>query len=294
MINNRAARRSVWKTQFTRPPRILATIFVAAAAACACLVATFASNSVASAGTLTIGVGGSGPVSLDPGTGGEAQAGAWWMAPAYMPLIQQTATGSYTGNDSIASSWKYVDDGLGFQMSIRKGLRCSDGTTLTPADVVASLTYVRGAGGPQTTEFKDFKTISAAGDDVVIKLSQPQSAMPALLSQTWPGGFVICPAGLAAPTKLATQTFGTGPYMIDAAATITGSTYTYVPNPYYYNRAAQYWKTIVVKVFLDSNTGLAALKTGQIQLWLANGVSDWTAVKAVPGLHLILDPPGGW
>jgi peptide/nickel transport system substrate-binding protein len=67
--------------------------------------------------------------------------------------------------------------------------------------------------------------------------------------------------------------------MIDAAQTTTGSKYTFVPNPYYYDKSAQHWSKVVLLVVPTESSLLEALRTGEIDL--AQGDSSTaTAAKA--------------
>ena len=56
------------------------------------------------------------------------------------PLRQHPISGDWEGQ--LAESWEYVDDMRGIRVSLKKGLKWSDGTTLDAEDVVTSLKEV--------------------------------------------------------------------------------------------------------------------------------------------------------
>jgi peptide/nickel transport system substrate-binding protein len=95
---------------------------------------------------------------------------------------------------------------------------------------------------------------------------------------------------------LSTATDGAGPYMINPSATVAGSSYTYVPNPYYYNKSAIHFSKIVISVIGDASTALNALKAGQIAYTdgsfssassaLASGLTVHAAPTAWSGIYL--------
>jgi peptide/nickel transport system substrate-binding protein len=104
-------------------------------------------------------------------------------------------------------------------------------------------------------------------------------------------GDMISETGLHSPSLLGTRTYGAGPYVIDPAQTVSGSQYTYVPNPHYYDKSAVHWKKVVIKVITDPQSMLNALKTGQVQV--ANGDPTTIAAARQAGLT-VTDTPDLW
>jgi peptide/nickel transport system substrate-binding protein len=88
------------------------------------------------------------------------------------------------------------------------------------------------------------------------------------LSEKLLGGDIVAPASLAHPSTLATDPIGAGEYTLDTAQTVTGSTYTYVANPRYFDQGAIHWSKIVVKYLGNASSALDSLRSGQLQeLW---------------------------
>jgi peptide/nickel transport system substrate-binding protein len=260
-----------------RLPVLACGAVLAAAALAACGGQTTGSGQTASAGSaggvLTVGFALQAPQTLDPGK--TAQNYEWLEQLAYEPLIVRRSDGSLT--PGLATSWSYTGTGnTTFVLHLRPGVKFSDGSALTAQVVTDDLRYVMRSGG-QMSPFFAGDTFSATGPlTVTIRTPQPNPDLPLLLTQDYVVGDVIGPAGLRSPALLGTRTFGAGPYMLDPSQTVTGDHYSYVPNPHYYDKAAAYWKKVVVRIITDPQSMLNALKTGQVQV----GNGDATTIGA--------------
>ena len=84
----------------------------------------------------------------------------------------------------------------------------------------------------------------------------------------------------ASGKTLTTATDGAGEYMLDASHTVTGESYTYVPNPYYWDKSAVHWKTVVIKVITNPSTVLSALETGQVDVAEVQPITNAAAAKS--------------
>lgn len=234
---------------------------------------------------LTVGFSIQGPQTLDPAKA--PQNYAWFEELAYEPLIVQRADGSLA--PGLATSWSYTGTGNEtFVLHLRQGVKFSDGSPLTAQDVADDLSYVVKSAG-QMSPFLAGDTFTATGPlTVTIKATSPNPDFPQILTQDDVVGDIISATGLRSPSLLGTRTFGAGPYMLDASATVTGNQYTYIPNPNYYDKAAAHWKKVVVKVITDPQSMLNALKTGQVQV--ANGDPTTIAAATRAGLTVTSTP----
>lgn len=216
-------------------------------------------------GTLTI-ADSSPPISMNPALDGNGRLGTF-IQPAYDPLITIESNG--TLKPDLAASWSYIGSGnKEFSLTLRKGVKFSNGSPMTAQDVVNSINYYR-KNGVFSEDLNTVTSVTATGPYTVqIKLSAPNPELPYAFDQYWQLGDVIAPAGLANPKTLLTTTLGAGPYVLDSAATIANNTYTYTPNPYYWDKSAIHWQKIVIKVFTDTNSALQALESGQLQLMI--------------------------
>ena len=233
-----------------------------------------------SGGTLTIGIVPTNvPSSLDPSkTSGAANQYVYSLA--YAPLIHIADTGSY--EPALAKSWKYLGSGnKEFEISLRPGAKFSDGKPVDAAAVVRWLGYFQKSGGPFATQMGKVQSIAATAQYTVdIKLAEPNSGLEWMFSQTNGLGYVASPGGLVAKGKLATSTFGAGPYMLDASNTIANNRYVYVPNPYYYDKSAVHYKKVILKVIGNQSSMLQSLQSGQIQVALGDYTTANQAKRA--------------
>ncbi|MEN3280958.1 MAG: peptide/nickel transport system substrate-binding protein [Solirubrobacteraceae bacterium] len=219
------------------------------------------------------------PNSLDPAL--INQSFEWYATLAYDPVIAWDANGK--PQPALASSWRYLgSDNTTFEITLRPGVKFSDGTPLDAQAVKATLDYNKKAGG-QAQPFWTDKTISAVGPlKVRITSKKPDPLLPRELSQDYLAGNVINPKALAKPKALGTTTAGAGPYMLDPKATVANDHYTYVANAHYWNPKAVHYKRVVVKVITNPNAALNALKTGQVDA----ATGDYTTAEAAKSAGL--------
>jgi peptide/nickel transport system substrate-binding protein len=96
---------------------------------------------------------------------------------------------------------------------------------------------------------------------------------------------------IANPSLFPTTPYGAGPYMLDASRSVTNDHYTYVPNPYYYDKAAVKYSEVDVKVILTPSTMLQALQSGQIDVVVSGDLGTADAAAA-SGFSVVAAPAG--
>jgi peptide/nickel transport system substrate-binding protein len=236
-------------------------------------------GAVATGGTLTIAYP-SGPSTLDPGAGANAQGG--FKDLAYDPLIVLAPDGTF--KPGLALSWKYGPRNKSFSIKLRPGVRFSDGGRLTAAAVKTWIEHtLQVQGGSAKSYLGALKSIDVTGPlSLTFTFTTPTPLLQLVFSQVLEIGEVGSPKAVAANT-LATATAGAGPYKLDTGATVTGDHYTYVPNPYYWNRSAIHYKKVVVRVLPNPASTLQALQTGQVQVAADQPV---TSIGAAKSAHL--------
>jgi peptide/nickel transport system substrate-binding protein len=234
---------------------------------------------------LTVGFSVQAPETLDPAKA--PQNYAWFEELAYEPLIVQRSDGTLA--PGLATSWSYTGAGnTTFVLHLRPGVKFSDGSSLTAQDVTADLRYVVKSAGQMSPFFAGDTFTATDPLTVTIKAANPNPDFPQILTQDNVVGDVISAKGLQSPSLLGTRTFGAGPYMLDAPATVAGDQYTYIPNPNYYDKAAAHWKKVVIKVITDPQSMLNAMNTGQIDV--ANGDPTTIAAAKRAGLTVTSTP----
>lgn len=217
--------------------------------------------------TLTIAMS-SPPASLDP-TKSATGLFVLYSEPTYASLIGRDGEGKLV--PGLADKWGYVGTGnTTFEVTLRENVKWADGSPITAADVVASLQYFAKGSGPTAPYLKGFTYAAKDERTVTITSPQPNPVMPDLLAPENLAGQIISPAGLKDPAKLASNTFGAGPYVYDTAQSVSGDHYVFTPNKNYYDQSAIHFKSITVKVIPNMNSALQALRSGQIDLMAGN------------------------
>jgi peptide/nickel transport system substrate-binding protein len=208
---------------------------------------------------------------------------------AYAPLIHDNPNGSFS--PGLAVKWRFVGSQKVFELTLRRNARFSDGTPVTAAAVVTWLKYYAGWNNPFSGLLGPNPKFRAIGKWTArITMTVPNPTMPLMLSEenvNW--GFVASPKAVANPDLFAKGTYGAGPYMLDYAQTVPGDHYTFVPNPYYYDKPAIKFKQVYVKAFADSASALQAQQAGQIDVQWNTDATVAPAAEAA-GLQVVTAP----
>jgi peptide/nickel transport system substrate-binding protein len=242
----------------------------------------------ADAKVLTVGSAFS-PLSMDPALSGNGRAGVALM-PAYEPLVRTRADGSF--EPALATAWELSPDSTQATFTLRQDAKFSDGEPVNAEAVKASIEYFVGKKGPFTANLATLSKIETLDAyKVRFTMSLPQPNLISLFDAYFLCSDIISPKALATPDKLGTETFGAGPYKLDSAATITGKSYTFVPNEFYYDKARVAWDKVVISVFEDQNSGIQALKSGQLKLLVSDPfTANANAANLGPDARIIADP----
>lgn len=170
-----------------------------------------------------------------------------------------------------AESWEISDDRKTFTAHLREGQEFSDGSEVDAAAVQATIENT--ANGP------------SAGDYEGVTFESPD---PLTISITWPESQVIienkiCNLWVTPGSYIEAgeydQPVGSGPYVLNAEATTTGSTYAFTKNPDYWNADNYPYQNLVIKVLENDAAAVSALKTNQIDATLV-GLTSVEEVKA--------------
>jgi peptide/nickel transport system substrate-binding protein len=224
---------------------------------------TSTSQSAAVSGTLTVAVPAA-PPTLDP-TKSNGHAGIFFNELAYEPLILLGSDGSY--RPGLASSWAYVGTGnTQFVLTLRQGVTFSDGSALTAQNVVDHFHYLATSSGQVAPLFAGDTFTATSPTQVTIKTAKPNPDLVYQLTQDVMAGQVISDPGLKNPAALGTKTYGAGPYELSDTQSSSGSQYTYVPNPHYYDKTAQHWKKVVIKIIASPQSTLQSMLNGQVDI----------------------------
>jgi len=209
---------------------------------------------------------------------------------AYAPITHLEPNGDI--GPGLATSWRYIGKtNTEFSFTLRQNARFSDGTPVTASAVKAWLDYSYFKVKGDITGALALKSVDTAGQwTVVLHLSAPNSDVPYLLSEAEMFGFIGSPSAIAHASTLGTGTDGAGPYIAVPSQSISGSVYTFKPNPYYYDPAAVSFSKVVVKIITSPTTMIEAIKSGQINV--AAGDITTAATAKAAGLNIITAPSG--
>jgi len=244
------------------------------AAAAAAIAVTTALAVTACAGGSSDGGGGTGsggtltlsailaPTTLDP-------SGAEWgnRSPFYQSMFDTLllATPDGTIEPWLATKWAYNDDNTVLTLTLRDDVTFTDKSKLTAGVVVKNLQRFKDGTSPDAGYFAGVKSFEAPDDTtVVITLNAPDPAMLNYLTRD--PGLVGSEASIES-ADVATTPVGSGPYQLDTADTVTGTTYVYTKNDKYWNPDVQHYDKLVINVLTDPTAALNAIKAGE-----ANGV----------------------
>lgn len=203
-----------------------------------------------------------------------ANLGPYYQA-VYATLLTQAPDGR-TITPGLAS-YAYDKTQTVLTLTLKSGLKFADGSAINAAAVKANLDgYSKGLASDASTATAAIDSVTAKGaTTVVIKLKAPSSTILTYLSGTL--GMMESVAGLTAADAKSVP-YGSGPYIYDAANSVSGSSYAFKLNPNYYNKAAVKASTLVIKSIASATAGVNALRSGDVD---AINVTDMTAVDGL-------------
>ena len=268
-----------------------AALMATTASACSSANSGGTSGSTGSGGTLTI-QGDTGSPSLvenfNPFTPSTELHGAFLI---YEPLeIPSPVNGAYT--PFLATGYKFTNPTT-LVYTIRPGVKWSDGTAFTPADVVFTFDLLKKYPALDANGvWSQISGVSAAGNDVTFTFKAPDvpfantiAQVPIVPEHIW--------SKISNPTTFAdTNPVGTGPFMLSSFAP---TQYTLKKNPQYWN-AAKIAPSSVVFPAQASNqsTNQLEVSSGQFD-WSYTYIPDvkTTYVNRDPSTNSYWFPPGG-
>jgi peptide/nickel transport system substrate-binding protein len=237
----------------------------------------------ASAGTPVSGgsitVGGFVAGGLDPGVPTFSLQSAGFVAPIFGSLFTEpTKTGGkYLPN--LASGYKYSADQLTLTVSLRPGLKFSDGTPLDATAAAWNLNRYVTNNTREKTFFFNVTNIKASGDtDVVITFSAPNSLLLDAMA-TSSTGYMVSPTALqkAGANAFNNVPVGAGPF--EVVSDNNGQQLVLKKNPEYYDAKHVYLDGITyLNTGADPATALVALQSGSIQS------VDWPGTYTSPAV----------
>jgi peptide/nickel transport system substrate-binding protein len=189
----------------------------------------------------------------------------------YEPLIQFDLASPPKYYPWLATSYTWSAGGKQITFAIRPGVKWSNGTAMTPADVAFTYNLVK-ANASINLGGLDISNVAVSGNNVT--LTFPSSEYTNLQNIA---GVGIVPksvwSGVGNPaTYVDANPVGTGPYMLSS---FTPQGFTLKKNPNYWQSSLAKVQKVYFPVYTSNTGALNALFSGQI---------DWTG-NFIPGLQ---------
>jgi len=177
----------------------------------------------------------------------------------------------------IATDWQFNDNHTELSLTIRDGVYFTDGTPLDAEAVAANINRFRDSTSPdiRMASFLESAQVTEP-NTVLITMYEPDPNL--LINLTASLGFLSSPASWDNP-DVASNPVGSGPYLLDVAATIPGSTYVLRPNPAYWDTTTQQFESITIRHFAEVTAKTNALLGHQIDM--AWWFGDWGALPRI-------------
>jgi peptide/nickel transport system substrate-binding protein len=208
----------------------------------------------------------------------------------YEPLIQFNLAAPPKFYPWLATAYAWSNGGKTLTFTIRSGVKWSNGTAFTPADVAFTYNMIK-KNTAINLDGLPISSVSTSGNNVTLNFPSAQytnleeiAGLAIVPASIW--SKVANPATFTDPTPV-----GTGPFELSS---FTPQGFTLKKNPNYWQAS----KVAVPKVFFPvytSNTGaLNALFTGQID-WTGNFIPGLqkSFVDKAPAFHHFWEAPGG-
>ena len=186
----------------------------------------------------------------------------------YEPLIQFDPAKASVVYPWLATRWTWSNRGRSITFTIRKGVRFSDGSLLTPADV--AFTYDLIKGNPSANTFGVNPTsVTSSGDTVTLSFTTPQYTA----LQTIASVYIVPKAIWSSISDPATYTdpnpVGTGPYELGS---FSSQGITLKKNPDYWQPGLPKISTVIFPAYTSNTAAENALVTNQAD-WEGNFIS---------------------
>ena len=246
-----------------------------------------ASAAAVMADAITIFTPGGAAPDFDPAMGSVNQYN--FLAPVYDPLIRRDSDGKF--EPSLATEWAYTTPAE-FTMTIRDGVKFTDGTALDATAVKANIQNVQNGKGSYAAQFKSITAIDVVdATHLKLTLSAPNPSLPVLFSTS--AGMIASPAALG-KDALHTTPVGTGAYTYDATNSVANDTLIYNIRADAWNVSHYHFKTVTLKIFSDENAAANALISGDAAYTELGQAGTVTKVQGASNLKTSLAAYNVW
>ena len=162
----------------------------------------------------------------------------------------------------LATAWKYNAANTKLTVDLRSDVTFSDGAKFDAAAAKANMDHFKKANGPQMAQLSAVKDVAVVDADTIdINLSTPDPALEYFLSQA--AGLMGSPKALGTE-GIKTEPVGSGPYVMDKAASVKDSQTVFTARKDYWNKDLQKFQKLTFKILTDLTARTNALVSGQV------------------------------
>ena len=202
---------------------------------------------------------------------------------AYECLVERNP--DWTLRPLLAKSWEANDDLTQWTFVLERGVKFSHGKEMKAEDVVYTFDRLFELEAPFASVISMVEDIVAVDDYTVrFDLSSGTAFLPDLISRY---SCKITPSDID-PERLATETFGTGPFILTEH--VVGERTVMEKNPNYWWEGYPYLDEVIFVYFADAETRAEALKAGTVDAIMNMVVPSIATIEADPECKVSLIP----
>ncbi|WP_313554565.1 ABC transporter substrate-binding protein [Miniimonas arenae] len=191
-------------------------------------------------------------------------------------LIRQDGDGELV--PGLATEWTYDDSRTQLTLTLREGVTFTDGAAFDADAVVANVEAFQASATADLSNAQYISSVEAVDPThVLFTLSAPDPMLTRWLTGSL--GYMASPASLTDPAA-ATNPVGTGPYTLDTAKTVVGSTYVFDKKADYWDDSYTVYDTLTVNYYETPTALLNALQGGQLDAATFSDVSSLAQVES--------------
>lgn len=183
---------------------------------------------------------------------------------AYDSLLLREPDGKLS--PMLATAWKYNDANTKLTVDLRTDVTFSDGAKFDADAAKANLDHFKKANGPQMAQLTAVSGVRVVDADTIeLDLTAPDPSLEFYLSQA--AGLMGSPKALGTE-GIKTEPVGSGPYVMDKAATVKDSQSVFTARKDYWNKDVQKFEKVTFKILVDLTARTNALVSGQVDATL--------------------------
>lgn len=223
------------------------------------------------------------PSSLDPVhvTGGHDP---FFLRIVYDRLLE---TDLETGEviPGLATEWGYSEDRKSFSLTLREGVKFSDGT---PVDAEAvKLNLERAFKMTKLGHITSVKSVEVVGShELKLNMAHESAWLAEQLAHN--SGFMVSPKAFANTEDVSNQPIGSGPYRIKE--NVPNSRIVFERNPEYWNPDRANYPSIEIQFFKNAVTLNQALQAERVQVAARTALTDVKTLQKDPNLVVEINP----